>query len=108
MEINLEMGHPSVDIALGRMRDALASARRGGARAVIFIHGYGSSGVGGGIRPAVRRALMEPALSSFVKDVCYGEQWHWRKRELTAACRDLAAWEGRVANNEGVTVVLVK
>lgn len=108
MEANLELGRPTTEEALRRMSDALVSARRGGASAVILIHGYGSSGLGGSIRAAVRSALAQPGFRGSVRDVAYGEQWHYRKRELLAVCRDLVNYEGRIANNEGITVVLVK
>lgn len=108
IEANLERGRPAANEALRRMADALATARRGGASAVVLVHGYGSSGVGGLIRASVRRALEEPGMRGIVRDVVYGEHWHYRKRELLAVCSDLSKYEGRVANNEGVTIVIMK
>jgi hypothetical protein len=108
MEINLERGMPTVDAALQNMKDGFTACRRRGVKVAIVIHGYGSSGVGGGIKAGVKRCLGETGMRSFVQDYVGGEQWHYRKRELLAACRDLAQYEGRIANNEGVTVVVLK
>jgi hypothetical protein len=108
IEINLERGMPTVDMALQAMKDALTACRRRGIRAAILIHGYGSSGAGGAIRPAVRRSLADGSLSAFVKDFAGGEQWHWKKKEFLSQCRELDGYEARIANNEGVTVLILK
>jgi len=108
VEINLERGLPSVSIALQTMKDGLTACRRQGIRAAVLIHGYGSSGVGGGIRAAVRLCLSDGSMRGVVRDYIGGEQWHWRKREFISMCRELEACEGRIANNEGVTVVILK
>jgi hypothetical protein len=106
-EINLERGLPTVEAAVRRLQDELTACRRRGVRAAVLIHGYGASGVGGGIRAAVRRKLGETGMSGAVRDVAFGEQWHWHKREFVSICRELADYEGRIANNEGVTVVIL-
>ncbi len=108
LEINLETGRPTADIAVANMKNTLMACPRRGIRAAILIHGYGSSGVGGVIRMAVRTALADGSLASAVREAVPGEQWHWRKRDLLAQCPALAPYEGRIANNEGVTVVLLR
>lgn len=108
VEINLERGLPTVDAALQSMKDALITCKRSGVRAAILIHGYGSTGVGGGIRASVRRCLGDSSLRGLVSTFVYGEQWHFRKKELLSVCRELAGYEGRIANNEGVTVVILR
>lgn len=108
LEINLERGMPTVDEAVRRMKSELSACKRGGAKAAVVIHGYGSSGVGGGIRTAARQALAGADMAGIVRDAVPGEQWHYRKRELLTSCKALSAYEGRIANNEGVTVVLIK
>ena len=108
MEINLERGLPSISVSMQRMKDELTACKRQGVKAAVLIHGYGSSGVGGGIRAAVRRCLSDGSMSGVVRDYTGGEQWHWRKREFISMCRELEACEGRIANNEGVSVVILK
>ena len=50
--INIEEGLPDVDGALRVLEYQFASAAAIGERVVKVIHGYGSSGRGGGRRPA--------------------------------------------------------
>ena len=107
-EVNLEAGLPTVEAALRKLKDALVTYKRTGCRAVVVVHGYGSSGVGGKIKPAVTACLGDSSMSGLVKAQAGGEQWHYRKRELLAACKELEAWERRISNNEGVTVVILK
>ena len=49
--------HAARAVALRRMENELAGARRSGQKLFKFVHGYGSTGTGGKIRGAVRRAL---------------------------------------------------
>ena len=55
--INLEAGLPTVDEARRRLLREMESARQEGARVLKVIHGWGSSGEGGKLGPAVRRSL---------------------------------------------------
>ncbi|MFO7636392.1 MAG: Smr/MutS family protein [Clostridia bacterium] len=108
MECNLEYGRPTVEDALRQMRDALMTCRGRGGKAVILIHGYGSSGVGGEIKTAVRKSLAENSMRGLVRAFAGGEQWHYRKKEMTGMCKSLGDHERRIANNEGVTVVILR
>lgn len=107
LELNLESGMPAAAGAVLTMKNSLAACRRRGVRAVIVIHGYGSSGVGGAIKTAVRRSLENGELGGVVRDYAAGEQWHYRKKEFLAQVRELTRHEPRIANNGGVTVVLL-
>lgn len=107
-EINLEYDLPTVDIALIKMKNALTSCKRQGYKAVILIHGYGSSGVGGGIKAAVTKCLGESSMRGIVRAYVGGAQWHHKKREFIAMCKSLENYERRIANNDGVTVVILK
>lgn len=108
IEVNLEYGMPTVDTALQKMKNALITYKGQGCRAVILIHGYGSKGVGGSIKSAVTRSLGESSLRGIVRVYAGGEQWFSKKRELLAICRDLENYDRRIANNEGVTVVILR
>ena len=55
--INLEAGLPTVDDARRRLLAEMESARREGIRVLKVIHGWGSSGAGGKLGPAIRRSL---------------------------------------------------
>lgn len=107
-EVNLERGMPTVEAALRTMVDQLGTCKRTGYRAVILVHGYGSSGVGGKIKAAVLAALREPRLAGLVREVCPGESWADRKKALLSVCPQLRDFEARIDGNPGVTVVLLK
>jgi hypothetical protein len=106
--VNLEYGNPTVSVALMKMKNALLTYKKQGVKAVIFIHGYGSSGVGGSIKTAVRAALSEPSLSGLVKTFAGGEQWPYKKREMLSLCKSLQTYEPKIFNNDGITVVILK
>lgn len=107
-EINLERGFPTVDLAIRDMVGQLGTYKRQGYRALILIHGYGSSGVGGSIKVAVRSKLKESSLRGLVKSYVGGEDWINQKKELVGYCSQLREFESRVSGNQGVTVVLLK
>lgn len=107
-EINLEYGYPTVDAAVRNMVNHLGTCKRQGFKAVILVHGYGSSGVGGGIKAAVRSKLREPTLSGIVRAYCGGEEWNERNRELMSICQSLSDYNRKIDGNQGVTVVLLK
>ena len=108
VELNLEYGYPSVENALLKMKNFLATAKRQGSKAVIIIHGYGSTGVGGAIKPAVVRCLGESNMCGIVKAFVSGENWINKKREFLSLCKDLQNFERKISGNNGVTVVVLK
>ncbi|MDP4153887.1 MAG: hypothetical protein Q8865_10710 [Bacillota bacterium] len=108
VSVNLEYGCPTVAEALQKMRNTLSTLKGQGCRAVILIHGYGSTGAGGGIRDGVRKCLSEPSLRGIVRSFFGGEQWEIYKREAFAVCKTLKDYERTAAGNSGVTVVILK
>lgn len=107
-EINLEYGSPTVDVAVRNMISQLGTCKGQGCKAVILVHGYGSSGIGGGIKRAIRGKLREPSLSGVVRSYCGGEHWYEKKKELLSLCQSLSDYQKRVEGNPGVTVVILK
>lgn len=55
--INLKSGFPTVDEARRRLLAEMDRARQDGVRVLKIIHGWGSSGEGGKLGPAIRRSL---------------------------------------------------
>jgi len=82
--------------------------KRQGCKAVLIIHGYGSTGVGGAIKLAVRKCLNEKSMCGIVRAFSGGENWIDKKRELISICGNLKNNEHRISGNEGVTVVVLK
>ncbi len=107
-EVNLERGSPTVPQAMSKMVNELATAKGGGYRSIILIHGYGSSGTGGAIKPAVINKLKEPMLSGVVKSFVNGSNWDQKKKEFIEECSQLREYENRIQQNPGVTVVILK
>ncbi len=107
-EINLERGHPTVDEAMKRMINDLSTAKGAGYKAVVLVHGYGSTGVGGAIKFAVKSKLKEGPLRGVVRDFVGGESWNDRKKEFVEICNQLRDFSTYVDGNRGITVVLLK
>ena len=107
-EVNLEKGHPTAEVAVRNMVNHLSTCKAQGYKAVILIHGYGSSGVGGSIKISIRNKLKEPSLMGIIRGVCTGEDWMNKKREMMNLCTQLKDFNSRIEGNHGVTVVLLK
>jgi hypothetical protein len=107
-EVNLEYDMPTVDVAMQRMSNALATQKRLGFKSVILIHGYGSTGVGGSIKKAVHKRLGESSMRGLVRAFVPGEEWQSRKREFVGMCKALENHQYDIADNYGVTVVILK
>ena len=107
-EVNLERGMPTVELAMKRCLNELMTAKRLGFRAVILVHGYGSSGTGGAIKKALEGKLQEPSLKGIVKEYVKGESWIERKKDCLNHCNQLKDFDRYVSGNKGITVVLLK
>jgi hypothetical protein len=66
---------PPVREALQRLDRELSLARQENAKLLKVIHGYGSSGVGGDIRIAVQKRLVELSESGQIRGCIFGENW---------------------------------
>jgi hypothetical protein len=73
--VNLKDGMPLVHQALSQLDREIAMARQQGHAAVKFVHGYGSSGVGGEIRIAVQNRLHEMEIRGQIAACVFGENW---------------------------------
>ncbi|MEG2323809.1 MAG: Smr/MutS family protein [Anaerovoracaceae bacterium] len=107
-ELNIERGFPTKDVAIKNLVNGISTAKGSGFKAVIVVHGYGSSGAGGVIKPAVRNKLKEPSLRGIVKDYVSGEEWYNKKKDFLNYCNQLKDFNKYVDGNQGVTIVLLK
>jgi hypothetical protein len=73
--VNLKDGMPLVHQALSQLQRELAIAPQQGHSIIKFIHGYGSSGIGGEIRIAVQNRLHEMKGRGEISAVIFGENW---------------------------------
>lgn len=107
-QLNLEYGSPTVAFALQNMKNALTTYKGQGYKAVIVIHGYGSTGVGGGIKVAVRKCLGENQMCGIVRMFVGGEDWVSNKRAVLDVCNFLKSHERNIDGNGGLTVVVLR
>ena len=106
--VNLEEGLPTVEQALSRLDTALLRARDSGVTLLRLIHGYGSSGVGGRLREAVRIQLNYLRRSGRVRLVVPGEEYASRTAETKRLMKRypvLMRCERTDSRNPGITFV---
>ncbi len=72
--LNIKRDNPSAEEALEHLTNALRRASQLGIKAIILIHGYGSSGEGGKIKWVVHHALDNNLFSDRVDEYFFGEQ----------------------------------
>jgi hypothetical protein len=108
--INLEENRPTVDEMNQRLAIELRNATHARVTVLKLIHGYGSSGVGGKLRGAVRVTLEHAKKRGEIRDFVQGEEFRisnevaWAMLKLYPELkqdRDL----GRA--NRGITIVLL-
>ncbi len=80
--MNLKSDMPQVHTALSRLEQELQIARQSGQGLLKVVHGYGSSGVGGDIRIAVQKRLLEMSQGGQIRGCIFGENWS-KSAELT-------------------------
>lgn len=108
VELNIEYNNPTVSSAIQKLKDSLTTYKRKGTKAVIVIHGYGSTGTGGSIKTAVRSSLSENSIIGIVRCFTGGENWLENRKSFLSICGSLDKYESRIADNNGVTVVILR
>ena len=108
--INLEDGMPTVEEAIAHMQIELKKATSTQKHFIKFIHGYGSTGVGGKIRICVLKELAALKAKKIIVDYIPGEdlgpfafvnhpileQYRWITKDT-----DFGKW------NQGITIVII-
>jgi DNA invertase Pin-like site-specific DNA recombinase len=83
IELNIKQDGPYVEEALDRLTDYLRKSLELEIKAIVLIHGYGSSGEGGRIKWAIHDALENNRYSDrvdeyhFGEDVAYGSEAYY-------------------------------
>jgi len=111
IEINIKQDGPYVEEALERLTDLLRKSIEVGIKAIVLIHGYGSSGEGGRIKWAIHDALENNRYSDrvdeyhFGENVAYGTQaYHALLKRRPSLKRYLKRFK---EGNAGMTVLLL-
>ncbi|MDE7034978.1 MAG: hypothetical protein K2O74_01845 [Eubacteriales bacterium] len=108
--VNLEAGRPAVPDALARLQMELRLTRGTRITALKLIHGFGSSGRGGKLRPAVRRFLDTQQGRGYLKFYIPGERlsiFNEETRRALDRCPALRSDPDLERHNNGITVVVL-
>jgi hypothetical protein len=113
--LNLKKGWPKADQAIQRLIEGIDGAERNGEKAIIIIHGYGSTGAGGTLRLAIREFLEDYVKKKRIRLYIKGENWSIWKSERSQAlelCPELENDEDLNKlidqENKGITIVILK
>lgn len=108
--LNVKAGLPTVQEARAKLNAELDKAGRGGVVVLKVVHGYGSSGVGGALRDAIRRSLRKRRKEGKIRAFIIGEKWSVfdeTARQLLEECPELEKDPDLNGYNEGITLVLM-
>jgi hypothetical protein len=109
--INLESDGPTAEEALERLTHQVRAASEAGIRALIVIHGYGSSGPGGKIKWVVRNALENNYFSDRVDEYYFGEDLAFASSGYHAVIKRRSSLKQHLSQfkmgNAGMTLLLM-
>lgn len=112
IELNIKHDGPHVEEALDRLTDYLRKALDIGIKAIVLIHGYGSSGEGGRIKWAIHDALENNRYSDRVDEYYFGESVAYGSQAYHDLLRRRPGLKGYLkrfkGGNAGMTVLLLK
>ena len=111
IEFNIKQDGPYVEEALERLTDYLRKSLELGIKAIILVHGYGSSGEGGRIKWAIHNALENNRYADRVDEYYFGEEVPYGSQAYHALLRrrpGLKQYLKRFKEgNAGITVLLL-
>lgn len=108
-EINLEQGYPKLVDAMDMLMSIVDIAIKRKSKAILIIHGYGSSGKGGVIRTKSRAWLIEQCKHGRIECVINGEDYGMFDSNSRAVhCINNAYDKYYGEENHGVTIVKLK
>ncbi len=108
--MNLKSGMPTVDEARSQLNTEIDKARQRGDHVLKLIHGYGSSGVGGKLKGAIRSSLRRRRKEGKIQSFVAGEKWSVFDEvtnEILEKCPQLSKDSDLNNHNQGITIVLM-
>ncbi len=108
---NVEAGRPGLEEARRLVAEEIRQARRGGARVLKIIHGYGSSGRGGTLCVGLRKSFALRKKEGAIRDFIPGEEFSIFNPVTLALLEAVPEIRGDPdlgATNEGVTVLWLR
>jgi hypothetical protein len=108
--LNIKETMPTVEEARKMLIAELQMAKQSGIAAIKLIHGYGSTGVGGALRPALRRSLLLRKKEGLVSKIIFGEKWSIFEHDTRYALERYPELRDSDLDrsNEGITIVLLR
>jgi len=109
-EVNIKQGMPTVNDAIKRITYNIKNAAPMGVSVIKLIHGYGSTGKGGGIRTETRKYLDRLKTRREIKDFIIGESFSIfdeSTRKAFLVCDDLRRDSDLERHNNGITIVIL-
>lgn len=111
-EINIKEDMPPTDVAVAIAMQEIKANRQFGDRVIKFLHGYGSTGVGGSIRIELRKQLDILKRQKQIIDYIKGEQltsFFVKEMKYDRQIIDELLADNDYNNcNKGVTIVIIK
>ena len=108
--INIEEGMPTIEEARKKVIEILNTAKKEKILVIKLIHGYGSSGAGGGLKEALRKSLLKRRKEGIIKDFIIGEKWSIFNTETTLwleRCTFMRNDSDLNNNNPGITLIFL-
>jgi hypothetical protein len=109
--INIEEGLPTVEEARRRLKVELQKCRDRKLSSAKLIHGFGSSGVGGALRHAIRKSLLLRKKEGVISDIIFGERWDIFEKgtqQVLERCPELSNDSDLQQCNPGITIILFR
>lgn len=108
--VNIEDGMPTVDEARKRLLLELKKAKQQGLLCLKIIHGYGSTGVGGKLKPALHKSLSLRVKEGSIRAFVPGEKWsvfNDLSLEILNVCQVMNKDNDLEKANPGISIVLL-
>jgi hypothetical protein len=111
IELNIKAGYPTAEEALDGLTEKIRQLQELGVKAIVLIHGYGSSGEGGRIKQAIHDALENNRYADRVEEFFFGEQVPYGSARCQALLKQRPGLKRYLrhfkAGNAGMTVLLL-
>ncbi len=107
---NIKNGMPSVEEGRRKLLQHIEAARQRGYKVIKIVHGYGSSGIGGNLKGALRSSLRRRKKARVISSFIAGENWHVcgeDTQQLLQQYPELKRDADLNEYNEGITVVVL-
>ncbi|MBQ4558284.1 MAG: hypothetical protein IJA61_02770 [Clostridia bacterium] len=109
--VNIKEGFPDSQYATFLLEREIDYAKKEGVKVLVFVHGYGSHGVGGVIKQKVKSKLNELKKKSVIECYILGENWSDLSEDVQKIYKyapELSVSSQLIGINSGVSVVLVE